>query len=126
MPRAKDGSTRERALDALSIARRRQQDLDEIAPLVGLTPSEVLREVEAGFERRGGRWIAKPRDRIPREMTVLTAAGPRSSVIRDSRIASLVAQHHNAVRHYIETGDTSWLEPFRHRRIHVRDGPATE
>ncbi len=59
-------------------------------------------------------------------MTVLGPEGPVWVELRDSRIATLVAQHHNAVRHYIETGDTSWLDPFKGQTIRVRDGPSIE
>jgi hypothetical protein len=46
-------------------------------------------------------------------MTVLTPDGPTSLVIRDSRTASLVAEHANAVRHYLHTGDESRLQELR-------------
>jgi hypothetical protein len=46
-------------------------------------------------------------------MTVLTADGPTSLVIRDSRTASLIAGHANAVRHYLHTGDESRLDELR-------------
>ena len=75
------------------------------ARLTGTTRRTVLRHVGAGFRHEGRRWVPRSFDRMPREMTVLTAAGPTLLEIRDSRTASLVAEHANAVRHYLHTGD---------------------
>ena len=52
-------------------------------------------------------------------MTALTASGPREVTIRDSRTASLIAQHTNAVRTYLETGDERPLRKLRRKRIQV-------
>ena len=117
---------RERALDALALARRERLSLEDAAARAGTTPDAVLRQTGAGWQQRGGRWLPTPYDSLPRQMTVLGPEGPVWVELRDSRIATLVAQHHNAVRHDIETGDTSWLDPFKGQTIRVRDGPSIE
>jgi hypothetical protein len=113
---------RERALDALAIARRDHLDLGLAASRVGLRPDVVLRYAGAGFEQRAGRWVARPFDAIARDMTVLTPDGPKPVRTHDSRQATEVSRHHNAVRHYIETGDASRLVPFRGRAIRTSRG----
>jgi len=46
-------------------------------------------------------------------MLVLTAEGQREIGIRDSRVATLVAEHWNAAHRYLETGDKSVRHKFR-------------
>ena len=40
-------------------------------------------------------------------------------VVRDSRTASLLAEHSNAVQHYLRTGGTERLRQLRRRSIRV-------
>ncbi len=67
--------------------------------------------------RRGHRYVPKPFDRIPRDMTVLTEDGPEEVVVRDSRTATALAEHANAVRRYRDQGDPSALESLRRRSV---------
>jgi hypothetical protein len=110
-----DPFARERALDALALARRQGLSLSQAARITGTTPRTVLRHAGRGFRRDGHRWTPKTFDRIPRDMAVLTADGPTVVTIRDSRTASLVAEHSNAVRHYLHTGDGLRLVGLRRR-----------
>jgi hypothetical protein len=75
--------------------------------------------VGQAFRREGRRYLPRPFDRIPRRMTAITTNGPRELVVRDSRTASLLAAHANAVRTYVETGDEKPLRKLRRRRIRV-------
>ena len=113
--RLEDASARERSLDALALARREQLSITRAARLTGTTPRTVLHHAGRGFRRDGHRWTPKAFDRIPRDMAVLTADGPTIVTIRDSRTASLVAEHSNAVRQYLHTGDGLRLAGFRRR-----------
>jgi hypothetical protein len=118
--RPADPYARERALDVLSLARRQGISLSRAARLTGTTRRTVIRHAGAGFAHEGRRWVPKAYDRIPREMTVLTPVGPIAQVVRDSRTASLLSEHANAVHYYLDTGDTSRLEALpRHEfRLH--------
>jgi len=122
----RDPGERERALHVLAVARYSGISLSEAAARVGVSPRVVLRYAGAGFEQRGGQWRARPRDSISRRITLLTPEGPRAVATRDSRHASLIALHNNAVRRYIETGDTSLLEAFERYRANVQRGPPLE
>lgn len=64
-----------------------------------------------------------PVDRIPREMTAVTPAGPVPVTVRDSRTASLLAEHANAVAKYIELGDEKPLGRLRRRVVRIRGQP---
>ncbi|MDQ3690971.1 MAG: hypothetical protein M3406_13250 [Chloroflexota bacterium] len=49
----------------------------------------------------------------------MTETGPRSVVVRDSRTASLIAAHSNAVQHYLRTGDDGRLRKLRRKHFHI-------
>ena len=117
---------RERALHVLALARYNGLTLEEAAARAGVDPTLVHRHAGSGFERRQGELRPRPVDRIPRRMSLLTPSGPVAVTTRDSRHASLIALHNNAVRRYVETGDTSLLEAFERYRANVQRGPPLE
>jgi hypothetical protein len=118
-PLPSDSSPLERSLDALALTRR-GYSLRRASDLARTDPRTVRRHAGRALRKRGGRWTPTPFDRIPREMTVLTNGGPKEYVIRDSRTASLIAEHANAAGRYIERGDDSRLRHLRRRRIRVK------
>lgn len=123
-PLAPDSTPRERSLDALALMRR-GNSRRKAADLARTDPRTMDRYVRQALRKRGGRWRPTPYDRIPREMTVLTTDGPRVYVIRDSRTASLIAEHANAAGRYAERGDDSRLNSLPRRRFRV-DGEVVE
>lgn len=106
-------------MDALALTRRRGMSLTMAARTVRTDPRTVRRHVGLAFRREGRRWRPTRFDRLAREMTVLTAQGPRHVLIRDSRTASLLAEHANAVQHYLRTGDTGPLQALRRKDIQL-------
>src|SRR5579859_5314601 len=52
-----------------------------------------------------GRYKAKASDRLFRVMVTITRQGRREVATRDSRQASFIAEHSNAVQKYLQTGD---------------------
>ena len=52
-------------------------------------------------------------------MTVLTDLGPVEATTRDSRTASHLAQHANAVQHYLDTGDEAALRSLRRKHLQI-------
>jgi len=113
-----DSTPRERSLDALAL-QRRGYSLRRASDLARTDPRTVRHHVGGALRKDGGRWVARPFDRIPREMTVLTASGPVVMTIRDSRTASLIAAHANAARKYVELGDEEPLRRLRRKEIQV-------
>jgi len=122
MPAPFDTTDRERALDALAIARREHRSLRSVVRMVGLPQSEVLRHAGAGFEQRGKQWYARPHDTIPREMSVLTPDGPVGVLITDSREASLNAEHANAVQRYLRLGLTDAIDALTRHFVRTARG----
>jgi hypothetical protein len=121
-PLAGDSSPRERSLYVLSL-QRHGYSLRRAADLARTDPRTVLRHAGVALKKQGGRWAARPFDRIPREMTVLTPAGPVEVTVRDSRTASLLAEQANAVRAYRDSGDEGPLRRLRRRRVQIRGQP---
>jgi hypothetical protein len=117
-----DSSPRERALDALALTRR-GHSLRSAADLTRTDPRTVRRHAGSAFRKQGSRWVPTKFDRIPREMTALTSTGPREVTIRDSRTASLLAEHSNAVRAYLHNGDEGPLRQLRRTSIRIRGQP---
>lgn len=122
-PLGPESTPRERALDALALARREGVSLRRASDLTRTDPRTVRRHVGQAFRKKGARWVPTPFDRLPREMTVLSPGGPRAIVIRDSRTASLLAEHANAVAAYIEEGDEERLRRLRRRQVQIRGQP---
>lgn len=119
-----ESSPGDRAFDVLSLMRRNPGlSLRQAADAARTDPRTVRRHAGRALSRRGRRWQATPYDRYPREMTVLTPAGPSAETIRDSRTASLLAEHLNAVREFIETGDERALQRLPRTVIHIRGQP---
>jgi hypothetical protein len=117
-----DSTPRERALDALALTRR-GHSLRQAADLARTDPRTVRRHAGQAFRKVGSRWRPTPFDRIPRDMTVVTPAGPVPVTVRDSRTASLLAEHANAVAAYIETGDEEPLRRLRRRVVRIQRQP---
>jgi hypothetical protein len=122
-PKPLESTARERALDVVSLMRRERLSLRRASDLARTDPRTVRRHAGQALRQPGRRWAVTPYDRIPREMTVLMAAGPAFETIADSRTASLLAEHANAVAAYLETGDEEPLRRLRRTQIRIRGQP---
>lgn len=105
---------RERALATLASMRRENLSLTAAAGSVGIDPRTVLRYVGSAL-RQGpdGEYRAVPHDSIPRTLHFITPSGTVPITVADSRTASRIAEHMNAVRSFTHRGDSSALEGFR-------------
>jgi len=106
---------RERALEALSLMRRRKLSLTEAAREVEIGRKAVEKWVGKALTKRRGRVVPRPFDRIPRTIRFLDEFGVIEVEVRDSRTATRVAQWWAAVDRYLKTGDESALKPFRRK-----------
>ena len=107
-----------RALEALALMRREGIDLKTAARKAKTTPDTVIRHLSPRALRKGrdGRWHATKRDTIRRPMDMLTTVGPRTVQPRDSREASLIARHLNAVQAFLD------IRPHGERELHAFRG----
>jgi len=104
-----DPEARERALDALALSRRRGVSLTRAARLTRTSRRTVLKYAGQAYRRAGGRYVAKPFDRIPRELQVMTPSGPEAVLVRDSRTAAKLSRQANAIRLYRDFGEERLL-----------------
>lgn len=117
--RPAERQARDRALEAVQLMRRDGLSLSRAAKQAGTTPNAVRRHAGSALEPVGGRYRAKPYDRLVREMHVLTARGVIVVPVRDSRSATKIASYMSAVDHYLRTGDDRRLRRFRGQGVWV-------
>ena len=117
----KEKLTREKSLEVLREVRRNNKSLSAASKDKGLSLKTVLQNTSA-FKKVGNRWISKTYDHIPRVMKINEKGRVRSIEITDSRTASIIGRYHNAVKKYIETGDTKELAKFEGKTIKDSNG----
>lgn len=111
---------REQALDAIALMRRDDTlTIAQAARRAGTTVDTMLRYAGAALEKRGGRYHAKPYDRLARAMEFLTPEGVISLEVRDSRSRRRIGEYMNAVKRYVNTGDARGLRKFQGRAIRI-------
>ena len=108
---------RERALRAVNRMRREGLSVAQAARQEGTTRNTIMRHAGSAVESRGGRMRAKPADRLTRRMNVLGPQGLTTVTVRGSRQATVIAEHWNAIRRYVNSGDDSELRRFYGRTV---------
>ncbi|MBX7135065.1 MAG: hypothetical protein K1X67_20560 [Fimbriimonadaceae bacterium] len=100
---------------------RKGESLSSAARELRISPDTVVRQVGSGLTRgAGGRWIAKPSDRLVRRMRFIDSRGLTTVELASSREASKLAEYWNAVDHFLTTGDDRPLRRFRRMRLRTR------
>lgn len=106
---------RERALLAVN-GMRKGLSLTAAAKRAGTTRATIQRYAPRALVRtEDRRYHATRYDRYARTLNILTAQGIRAVTVQDSRTASRIAEHAAAVDHYLKTGKTDKLRPFRRK-----------
>jgi hypothetical protein len=124
IPRNKrEVEARERALAAVARMRREKLSLSAAAKLEETDIRTVRRYATTALERAGRRGLFRARafDRIARRLNFPTPQGQMEIVVRSSRTASNIGEYLNAVRKYLNTGDTSALARFRNKSFRSAD-----
>jgi len=112
---AREAEDRDKALAALALMRRDKLSMRAATSAAETDPTTLKRYVGSALRRdKSGHYRATRYDRIARTLNFLTLTGPVAVTVRDSRTASKIAEHSNAVRKYVRTGDASALEAFKH------------
>jgi hypothetical protein len=73
-------------------------------------------------KQRNGRYVVRPADSLLRVLVTPGKDGMIELATRDSRQASIVGAHWNAVQQFLRTGDSSGLASFHNVRIDTIDG----
>ena len=104
----------ELSLEVLSLMRRKHLSFDAACNAVGIDRKTALRFIgsELRQEESGGRYVVTPHDFLPRTVHFITTAGTVPVTVMDSRTASRIAEHMNAVRAFTHRGDPSALGGF--------------
>lgn len=119
----REAEARERALATLALMRREGLPLRKAAKAEGIDPSTVLQYARPALRLgRGGDYWVRPHDNIRRTLNFLTSRGTVAVTVYDSRTASEIAEHWNAVRTYLRSGNTSALRRFRGGVILTSEG----
>ena len=106
-----------RVLDALSLARRDTLSPTKAAKTSGTTLKTMRKYASSALEERSGRAYVRATDRLPRRMRMFTNQGEVVVRTTNSRTATKIAEHNNAVREYVLTRDTSKLKQFSGKTI---------
>lgn len=120
----RESDARERALAVVARMRRENLSLTAAAKIEGTHIRTVRRYAGTALQRdgRSGLFQVKPSDRIARRLNFPTPQGQIEIVVRSSRIASTIGEYLNAVRKYLNTGDTSALSRFKNKTFRSADG----
>ena len=115
--------TRAKVARAITTMRRLGISLARAARQERISPKQLVRVAGLALRRKpDGRYIARPSDRLPREVLILTPEGVRDVTLRNSKDASLVGRHWNAVHAYLAKGNAVPLNEFRGVGITDADG----
>lgn len=116
----REKQTRNNAFKVLNDLRIKGSSLTRAAREVGISPRSVIRHVGTALNKQSnGRYAAKRSDRLTRYLEFLTPQGSVTLKVQGSRKASLIGEYSNAVKLYLETGDSDGLEKFRNKAIQV-------
>ena len=74
------------------------------------------------FKKVNGKWVPKKFDKVPRSMLISEKGKLQSVEISDSRHAKTIGRYHNAVKFYLDTGDSSKLKKFSKKKIRDSNG----
>jgi uncharacterized protein YaaR (DUF327 family) len=113
--------SREKSLEVLSDMRRNNKSLTKASRDKGIS-IKTVRDSIGAFKKVGSRWIPKAYDRISRVMVINENGQMTSIEINDSRTASKIGRYHNAVKKYLETGDSTELKKFEGMKIKDAQG----
>jgi hypothetical protein len=109
------------SLQALSDKRNSNQSLSKICKNHGISVKTVIRNTNA-FKKVNGKWVAKKFDRISRVLKINENGQEKSIETSNSKTASIIGKYHNAVKQFLNTGDSKALQKFKNLKIKDSDG----
>ena len=110
-------------LDVISKMRSEHVSLNRAAAETGVDPRTVIRLGKSALWKQSqGRYSAKKSDRLLRVLLTPGPDGMREIAVRGSKQAALIAEHANAVRKYVQTGDARPLRRFRQTPVVTDSG----
>lgn len=106
-------------LDGLGFLRSgKASSASAAAEMAGTTLSSMKKYGGSALQREAnGRYSVMPADRLLRPIRVISTDGTTESFVRGSRVASTVGRHANAVKRFLDTGETQQLREFEGKRV---------
>jgi hypothetical protein len=95
--------------------------MEEAANRFRISPETVPRALDA-FVKRRGQWRPRKSFRSPIHMRFVAEGEDRVLIIVSSEDASLIGEHHNAIKMATQTGKEDYLKPFRGKKIRDASG----
>jgi hypothetical protein len=84
----------------------------------GLDPRKVKAQAGSALRKtKSGRYVARPSDKLLRVLVIPSRDGLTEVVVKDSAVASKIAEYSDAVQKYLRTGDASKLKKFRRIKL---------
>src|ERR1022692_1964012 len=124
----KEAQNREVSLAVLAVMRRKHLSFEAATDEVGIDRKTALRHIGSELRQVSphGRYVPTPYDVLPRRLYFTTPGGTIPITVHDSRIASRIGEHMNAIRAYRNYGDSSALESFRGETFEAEGGVTYE
>ena len=114
---ARQKSVRTKSLSAISELRKsKSKSVQDVAREHQIRVSTVMNNTN-GLKKVNGKLIVKKWDVVPRVLLINKEGQEKSIEVKDSRTAGLIGRYHNAVRHFLNTGDRSKLKKFRNKKV---------
>lgn len=117
------GKTSFAVAKVISKMRDEGKSLHKAAQEERVSPETVKRWAGSSLQKRSnGKWLAKKRDRLLRNLMILSPDGKREIIVRGSGKATQISEHWNAANKFLSTGDASGLAKFVGKRITAANG----
>jgi len=107
-----------RVVHVIAKMRSEGTSLTKTAREFGLDPRMVKARAGSVLRKtKSGRYVARPRDKLLRVLVIPGPQGQREIVVKDSAVASKIAEYSDAVQKYLRTGNSSAIKKFRHMKL---------
>ena len=114
-----------KAARVITAMRTEAVSLTRAAREENVSPGTVRRNAGSALRKTPrGTYKARASDRMLRVLVIPTSEGLAEIATRDSRSATIVGEHWNAVNHYLESGDDSQLARLRDVTVIDAEGNA--
>jgi hypothetical protein len=103
--------------------RRERISVTKAAKEIGISRKKVIELGHSALRKQSnGRYAAKTFDRLLRVLVIPSREGRTEVAVRDSRTASKIAAYSEAVRRFVQRGDSSALRQFKTLKLKDASG----
>ncbi|MGB6973819.1 MAG: hypothetical protein WBD67_03955 [Terracidiphilus sp.] len=107
-----------RALHVVAKMRSDGLSLTRASREFGLNPRTVKARAGSALRKtKSGRYVPRSSDTLLRVLVIPGPQGQREVAVKDSTVASKIAEYSDAVQRFLRTGDFSTLKKFRRMKL---------